>query len=237
MQQSLIIRSYLCHDDTTTPSVNMLDRATCIPLTEPSPSSHSAIGLVIVDELMCSGRVSRSGSICCTRRVTLVRNPMISHEWGNDRIVITKNGIYHVIIFDLCKNNATKRVPLMRSHMLQSSHEGCKHLFVVHEFQVLAGSIHGRKELVSKYRNACITRGHPEYGRPVTDPVWWNCAWSHELLLRLNRNARDTALINMLACNRPMALLRSSLLSLGILLIYLHLWFFNTDDIFWLSNA
>ena len=90
--------------------------------------------------------------------------------------MITKNGIYHVIIFDLCKNNATKRVPLMRSHMLQSSHEGCKHLFVVHEFQVLAGSIHGRKELVSKYRNACITRGHPEYGRPVTDPVWWNCA-------------------------------------------------------------
>jgi hypothetical protein len=46
-------------------------------------------------ELMCSGRVSRSGSICCTRRVTLVRNSMISHEWGNDRIVCTTNKCLH----------------------------------------------------------------------------------------------------------------------------------------------
>lgn len=64
----------------------MLDRATCIPFTEPSPSSHSTIDLAFMDELMCSGRVSGSCSICCTRRVTL--------EWGKDRIVVTINGIY-----------------------------------------------------------------------------------------------------------------------------------------------
>ena len=36
-----------------------------------------------------SGRVSRSCSTSGTHRVTLVTNSVISHEWGNDRIVIT----------------------------------------------------------------------------------------------------------------------------------------------------
>ena len=34
---------------------------------------------------MCSGRESSSCSTSGTRRVTLVTNPMISHEWEKDR--------------------------------------------------------------------------------------------------------------------------------------------------------
>jgi hypothetical protein len=45
-------------------------------------------------ELMCFGRVNSSCSPCGHRRVTLVRNPVISHERGKDRIVITTNGTY-----------------------------------------------------------------------------------------------------------------------------------------------
>ena len=33
---------------------------------------------------MCSGRVSSSCSTSGTRRVILVTNPVISHEWGKD---------------------------------------------------------------------------------------------------------------------------------------------------------
>ena len=36
---------------------------------------------------MCSGRVSGSCSKCGTHRATLLENLVISHEWGNDRIV------------------------------------------------------------------------------------------------------------------------------------------------------
>ena len=42
----------------------------------------------------CSGRVSSSCSTCGTGRITLVTNPVISHEWEKDRIVNTTNGIY-----------------------------------------------------------------------------------------------------------------------------------------------
>jgi hypothetical protein len=45
-------------------------------------------------ELMCSGRVSSSCSTGGTRRVNLVTNPVISHEWGNDREVLTTSGTY-----------------------------------------------------------------------------------------------------------------------------------------------
>jgi hypothetical protein len=45
-------------------------------------------------ELRCSGRVSNSCSTSGTRRVNLVTNPMISHEWGNDREVLTTSGTY-----------------------------------------------------------------------------------------------------------------------------------------------
>ena len=45
-------------------------------------------------ELRYLGNVSSSCSICETQRVTLSTNPAISHEWGQDRIVITTNGSY-----------------------------------------------------------------------------------------------------------------------------------------------
>ena len=37
-----------------------------------------------VGELMCSGRVSSSCSVSDTRRATLLTNPEISHECGED---------------------------------------------------------------------------------------------------------------------------------------------------------
>ena len=42
-------------------------------------------------ELRCSGRVSSSSD---TRRVNLVTNPVISHEWGKDWEVFTRSGTY-----------------------------------------------------------------------------------------------------------------------------------------------
>ena len=42
-------------------------------------------------ELICSRRISISCSTCGTRRVTLLTNPLISHEWGKNRIVIKTN--------------------------------------------------------------------------------------------------------------------------------------------------
>jgi hypothetical protein len=44
------------------------------------------------DELRYSGRVSSSCSTSGTRRLTLVTNPVISHEWGKDREVLTTSG-------------------------------------------------------------------------------------------------------------------------------------------------
>ena len=45
-------------------------------------------------ELMCSGRVSSSCSTSGTRRVNLVTKPLISHEWGKDRGMLTTSGTY-----------------------------------------------------------------------------------------------------------------------------------------------
>ena len=45
-------------------------------------------------ELMCSGRISSSCFTNGTRRVTLVTNPVISHEWGKEREVFTTSGAY-----------------------------------------------------------------------------------------------------------------------------------------------
>jgi len=45
-------------------------------------------------ELMCSGRISSSWSTYGTHRANLVIMPMISHQWGKDRIVITTNGTH-----------------------------------------------------------------------------------------------------------------------------------------------
>jgi hypothetical protein len=46
------------------------------------------------DELRCSGRVGSSCTTSGTRRVNLVTNPVISHEWGKDREVFTTSGTY-----------------------------------------------------------------------------------------------------------------------------------------------
>ena len=46
------------------------------------------------DEVRCSGRVSSSCSTSGTRCVNLVTNPVISHEWGKDRQVLTTSGTY-----------------------------------------------------------------------------------------------------------------------------------------------
>ena len=51
-------------------------------------------------ELRCSGRVSSSCSTSDTRRIDLVTNPVISHEWGKDREVrITTSGTYPLTNF------------------------------------------------------------------------------------------------------------------------------------------
>ena len=46
------------------------------------------------DELRCSGRVSSPCSTSDTRRVNLVTNPVIRHEQGKDREVLTTSGTY-----------------------------------------------------------------------------------------------------------------------------------------------
>jgi hypothetical protein len=45
-------------------------------------------------ELTCSGRISSSCSTSDTRRVNLVTNPVISHEWGKDREMFTTSTTY-----------------------------------------------------------------------------------------------------------------------------------------------
>ena len=45
-------------------------------------------------ELGFSARVHSSWPASGMRRVNLVTNPIISHEWGNDREVFTTNGTY-----------------------------------------------------------------------------------------------------------------------------------------------
>ena len=42
----------------------------------------------------CIGRVCSPCSICGTHPVTLVTCPVISHDWGKDRMIITTNGTY-----------------------------------------------------------------------------------------------------------------------------------------------
>ena len=45
-------------------------------------------------QLRCSGRVGSSCSTRDTRRVNLVTNPVISHEWGKEREVFATSGTY-----------------------------------------------------------------------------------------------------------------------------------------------
>jgi hypothetical protein len=48
---------------------------------------------------MCSERSSSFCTACDTRHVTHVTNPVISHEGGKDRIVITTNVTYPLSCF------------------------------------------------------------------------------------------------------------------------------------------
>ena len=45
-------------------------------------------------ELMCSDRVSSSFPKCGTHRVTLLTKPVISHQWGKERVVMMTNWTY-----------------------------------------------------------------------------------------------------------------------------------------------
>ena len=54
-------------------------------------------------ELRCSGRVSSSCSTSGTRRVNLVKNPVISHEWGKDRKVwASRRGMLLFLLWFSC---------------------------------------------------------------------------------------------------------------------------------------
>ena len=48
-------------------------------------------------ELRCSGRVSSSCSTSGTRRVNLVKHPVISREWGKDREVLRQ--VEHIRVY------------------------------------------------------------------------------------------------------------------------------------------
>jgi hypothetical protein len=76
---------YLCHKWPRICSTDCIhktkDRVTRIPLKSEG-------------ELRCSGRVSSSCSTSGTRRVNLVTNPVISHEWGKDQEVFAISGTY-----------------------------------------------------------------------------------------------------------------------------------------------
>ena len=61
-----------------------------------------------MDELRCSERISCSCSTSGTRRVNLVINPVISHEWRKDHIVITTKACTLWEIKELCKFNYDK---------------------------------------------------------------------------------------------------------------------------------
>ena len=50
--------------------------------------------LTIGGELICSGRVTSSCSTSGARRVNLDTNPVISHEWGKDRELLTTRWTY-----------------------------------------------------------------------------------------------------------------------------------------------
>ena len=62
-------------------------------------------------ELRFPGRVCSSCSTCCTRRVTLVRRPMISLKSVKDQIMITTNGTYQwSFLTQILGNGATVKL-------------------------------------------------------------------------------------------------------------------------------
>ena len=90
-------------------------------------------------ELRCSGRVSSSCSTSGTHHVNLIKNPVISREWGKDREVFATNGTYpwsfvtqifhngqpshdgNRKIFEVMTSNFTKRNPWFSSFLVSSN--------------------------------------------------------------------------------------------------------------------
>jgi len=66
-------------------------------------------------ELRCSGRVSKSCSTSGTHRVNLVTNPVISHEWEQEREVFRTSGTYPWSFVTQRYHNGQ---PLWRVHLL-----------------------------------------------------------------------------------------------------------------------
>jgi hypothetical protein len=98
------------HSDLQNTTLKTRDWATC-PL------------LITAGELRYSGRVNSSCSTSATRRVTLVTNPSISHEWGKDRIVIMKNGTNPCsFVCEICKwhRYSVKVAVISMGHVAQS---------------------------------------------------------------------------------------------------------------------
>jgi hypothetical protein len=77
------------------------------------------------DELRCSGRVSSSCSTSGTRRVYLIIDTVISHEWGKDREVLTTSGTYYVIYdtYILVSNQVIVTIVTLSKWWLQVSQE------------------------------------------------------------------------------------------------------------------
>jgi hypothetical protein len=77
------------------------------------------------DELRCSGRVSSSCSTSGTRRVYLIIDTVISHEWGKDREVFTTSGTYYVIYdtYSLVSNQVFVTIVTLSKRWLQVSQE------------------------------------------------------------------------------------------------------------------
>ena len=77
------------------------------------------------DELRCSGRVRSSCSTSGTRRVYLVIDTVISHEWGKDREVFATSGTYYVIYdtYILVSNQVIVTIVTLSKWWLQVSKE------------------------------------------------------------------------------------------------------------------
>ena len=77
------------------------------------------------DELRCSGRVSSSCSTSGTRRVYLIIDTVISHDWGKDREVLTTSGTYYVIYdtYILVSNQVIVTIVTLSKWWLQVSQE------------------------------------------------------------------------------------------------------------------
>ena len=79
-------------------------------------------------ELGCSGRVGISCSTSGTRRVNLVTNPVIDHEWGKDREVFMTSGTYPLSFVTQI------------FHKVQPSHGGDRKIFEVITSTIVIGT-------------------------------------------------------------------------------------------------